>query len=75
MRVSHTAPPHTSELLSVGDAARRLGLSASGVRHLEALGVLPATRTAGGLRLYRAEDVARVARERAAARRRDDGDA
>lgn len=50
---------------TIGDAARILNLSTSGVRHLEALGVLTVSRTGGGFRLYDLSEVRRVATERA----------
>ncbi len=55
-------------LLLVGEAARILNLSAGGVRWLVDTGRLRAIRTGGGrgLRLVRADDVARLARERQA---------
>lgn len=57
----------TSEFLSTGDAARRLGVAPDTVRLWERNGCLPAMRTAGGIRLFRREDVEKVAAERAAA--------
>ncbi len=55
----------TSELLTTGDAARILGVSADSVRVYERAGRLAATRTAGGVRLFTREDVERLAGERA----------
>ena len=51
-------------LLTVGEAARVLKMSSGGVRWLVDTGRLKAVRTGGGLRLLRAGDVARFARER-----------
>ena len=56
----------TSELLSTGDVARLIGVSADAVRLWERSGRLPATRTAGGVRLFAREDILRFAAERAA---------
>lgn len=56
-------------LLLIGEAAWRLGVSASRVRQLEREGVLVPLRTARGWRLYDAAAVERLAREREAARR------
>ena len=47
----------TEQLLTVGDAARLLELSTSRVRQLAEQGHLRATRTAGGVRLFRRPDV------------------
>jgi len=41
-----------------------LGLSTERVRQLERDGRLPAERTAGGVRIFREEDVERLRRER-----------
>lgn len=57
-------------LLTTADAARALRLSAERVRQLERAGVLRAYRTVGGLRIYLASDVERLAAERAARRGR-----
>lgn len=51
--------------LSVADAARLLGVVPATVRQMERDGRLPAQRTAGGMRLFRREDVERVVAERA----------
>ncbi len=47
----------TEQFLTVGDAARLLELSTSRVRQLAEQGHLQATRTAGGVRLFRRPDV------------------
>ena len=52
------------QLLSVADAARLPGVVPATVRHMERSGRLPAERTAGGMRLFRREDVERLAAER-----------
>lgn len=56
------------ELLTVGDAAAILGLSADMVRVLHRQGRLPALLTPRGNRLFKREDVERLARERKVAR-------
>lgn len=57
------------ELLSIGDAARLLDVSTSAVKQWSQTGKLPTMRTAGGIRLFRREDVERVAHERRERRR------
>lgn len=52
------------ELLGTYDASLRLGVSPEMVRYLERTGKLPARRTAGGVRIFLAEDVERLAAER-----------
>jgi excisionase family DNA binding protein len=59
------APLPEIELLTVGDAAEILGLSADMVRVLHRNGLLQALRTPRGYRLFRRSDVERLARERA----------
>jgi DNA-binding transcriptional MerR regulator len=56
------------KLVSPGDAAKRLNLSASRVIQLDRAGVLPAMRDSAGRRFFDAEDVERFARERESAR-------
>ncbi len=56
-------------LLTTSDAAQRLGLTPDAVRQMERRGRLPATRTEGGVRLFRARDVEKLARERERLRR------
>lgn len=46
------------------DAARILNVSPDTVRRLERTGVLPALKTAGGVRLFNRTDVERLALER-----------
>lgn len=48
------------------EAARILHVSAETIRHWERVGKLPATKTAGGVRLFERRDVERLARERRA---------
>jgi excisionase family DNA binding protein len=57
-------------LLSTADAALRLGCSAERVRQLEREGKLPAEKMPGGQRVFKAEDVERIAKERADIRNR-----
>lgn len=52
------------QLLSVADASRILNVVPATVRAMERAGRLPALRTAGGIRLFRREDVERLAVER-----------
>jgi DNA-binding transcriptional MerR regulator len=61
-----------SEMLTVGDVARLCDVAAETVRIWERLGKLAAVRTRSGMRLFRRDDVERVARARATrgARRR-----
>ncbi len=59
-----------SNLLTVADAARRLGVTPAAVVAMERAGKLPALRTEGGMRLFMLEDVERLV----AARRRDTGE-
>jgi excisionase family DNA binding protein len=53
-----------SELLTAGDAARLLGVSASTIRLWAQLGKIPSRRTAGGVRLFLRVDCERVAKTR-----------
>jgi excisionase family DNA binding protein len=53
-----------NQLLSTGDAARRLDVSSEFIRKLERSGRLVAMRTAGGKRIFKSEDVERLAAER-----------
>jgi excisionase family DNA binding protein len=52
------------QLLSTGNVARRLGVSSEFIRKLAREGKLAAMRTAGGQRIFRGEDVERLAVER-----------
>ncbi len=61
------------QLLSVADAARVLGVVPATVRQMERSGRLPARRTAGGIRLFRREDVEQLAEARATIDRRPPG--
>lgn len=53
-----------SDFLTKADAAKVLGITPDAVIFLEKKGHLPSTRTKGGVRLFRAEDVAALATER-----------
>src|SRR5215475_10313440 len=57
---------HTTDLLTVGDIARRSGFADSAVRFYEGLGLLPATRTSGGQRRFERSTLRRLAFIRAA---------
>ena len=63
---------HTSDnasgLLLTGDVARCLDVSAETVRFWHRVGMLPALKTARGVRLFDRRDVERLAGERAARR-------
>lgn len=54
-----------SDLLSVSEAARILGLSADGVRSLEKRGLLKCQKTEDGRRIFQRADVVALANERA----------
>jgi len=49
------------ELLTKADVAKILGITPDAVIFLEKKGHLPAFRTKGGVRLFKAEDVAKLA--------------
>ena len=53
----NTAQANGEAFLTTSEVARRLDLMPDSVRHLERKGVLPAQRTATGVRLFRASDV------------------
>ncbi len=57
---------HTTDLLTVGEIARRSGFADSAVRYYEGLGLLPATRTSGGQRRFERSTLRRLAFIRAA---------
>jgi excisionase family DNA binding protein len=52
--------------LTVGEAARLLGVSPDTIRLYERKGKLAAMRTAGGMRLFSAAEVRRLRRDRQA---------
>lgn len=56
----------TEPLLTIGDAARLLGLSTSRVRQLADGGALPVIKTASGVRLFHQRDVERLTAQRLA---------
>jgi DNA-binding transcriptional MerR regulator len=58
------------DALFTADVAKRLKVSCERVRQLERAGLLPAIKTPGGFRIYRAADVEALRRQRAQARRR-----
>ena len=55
--MSQTAVNEPSEWLGIGDVAKRMDRSTSLVGILERTGQLPAIRTAGGVRIFRRQDV------------------
>ncbi|HEV2376415.1 MAG TPA: redox-sensitive transcriptional activator SoxR [Streptosporangiaceae bacterium] len=57
---------HSSDLLTVGEVARRSGFAESAIRYYEGLGLLDATRTAGGQRRFERATLRRLAFIRAA---------
>lgn len=64
-RVAGDQPAEQEELLGIGAAAARAGVSERALRYYQQLGLLePACTTPGGLRRYSADDLARVARIR-----------
>jgi MerR family transcriptional regulator, repressor of the yfmOP operon len=58
------APAEAGELLGIGAAAARLGVSERALRYYQQLGLLRPACTPGGLRRYSADDIARVTRIR-----------
>jgi DNA-binding transcriptional MerR regulator len=54
----------SSKYIGVTDTAVKLGCSASRVRQLEIAGLLPAEKLPSGQRIFRTEDVERLAAER-----------
>jgi MerR family transcriptional regulator, redox-sensitive transcriptional activator SoxR len=57
---------HTTDLLTVGEIARRSGFAESAVRYYEKVGLLEATRTSGGQRRFERSTLRRLAFIRAA---------
>src|SRR5215470_16998940 len=57
---------HTTDPLTVGEVARRSGFAESAIRYYERLGLLSATRTAGGQRRFERSMLRRLAFIRAA---------
>jgi MerR family transcriptional regulator, repressor of the yfmOP operon len=63
--VAGDRPAEHEELLGIGAAAARAGVSERALRYYQQLGLLePASTTPGGMRRYSADDLARVARIR-----------
>ncbi|HEX9034710.1 MAG TPA: redox-sensitive transcriptional activator SoxR, partial [Streptosporangiaceae bacterium] len=56
----------TTDLLTVGEIARRSGFAESAVRYYEGLGLVHATRTSGGQRRFERSTLRRLAFIRAA---------
>jgi MerR family transcriptional regulator, repressor of the yfmOP operon len=62
---SHSPAAEQVQLLGIGAAATRIGVSERALRYYQELGLLvPACTTPGGLRRYSEDDIARVARIR-----------
>ncbi len=57
---------HSTDLLTVGEIARRSGFAESAVRYYEGLGLLTASRTSGGQRRFERSTLRRLAFIRAA---------
>jgi len=57
-------PEQTKDLLLAAGVARLCGVTPATVRLWERTGRLPAVRTADGVRIFRREDVTRLASER-----------
>lgn len=54
----------TAAFMTTGEAGRRLNVSAERVRQLHSAGILPAERTAKGIRLFSTKLVEQFARHR-----------
>lgn len=59
------APTVTDELLPIGEAARRLGVSVETVRRWDRDGLIRATRTLGNQRRFLTSEIDRVRENRA----------
>jgi len=57
---NQTEDAPTSDLLSIGEAARALGVSVDTLRRWEREGKITSTRTLGGQRRYRRTDIAAI---------------
>jgi MerR family redox-sensitive transcriptional activator SoxR len=68
MRATHARAtgPHATDLLTIGEIARRSGFTQSAVRYYDDLGLLSATRTVGGQRRFQRGSLRRLALIRAA---------
>jgi MerR family redox-sensitive transcriptional activator SoxR len=68
MRATHARAtgPHATDLLTVGEVARRSGFTQSAVRYYDDLGLLSAARTVGGQRRFQRGSLRRLALIRAA---------
>jgi DNA-binding transcriptional MerR regulator/quercetin dioxygenase-like cupin family protein len=64
MRAAHDDRPTSGALLRIGEAARRIGVSASALRLWERQGLVQPGRSRGGYRLYDAADLDRLRRIR-----------
>jgi MerR family redox-sensitive transcriptional activator SoxR len=60
------AAPRATDLLTIGEIARRSGFTQSAVRYYDEFGLLSATRTAGGQRRFPRSSLRRLALIRAA---------
>jgi MerR family transcriptional regulator, redox-sensitive transcriptional activator SoxR len=56
----------STDVLSIGDVARRAGLATSALRYYESQGLISSVRTSGGIRRYRRSVLRRLAFIRAA---------
>lgn len=68
MRASHVsaAGPRPTDLLTIGEVARRSGFAPSAIRYYDELGLVSAVRTAGGQRRFQRSSLRRLALIRAA---------
>jgi MerR family redox-sensitive transcriptional activator SoxR len=68
MRASHVsaADPCPTDLLTIGEVARRSGFTPSAIRYYDELGLVSAVRTAGGQRRFQRSSLRRLALIRAA---------
>jgi excisionase family DNA binding protein len=53
-----------TQLFLVSETARKLGVAASTIRRMHERGELKAVRTPGGVRVFSAEDIAKLVAER-----------
>ncbi|GAA1818801.1 MULTISPECIES: redox-sensitive transcriptional activator SoxR [unclassified Brevibacterium] len=60
MKNSHDVKPSPTDLLSVGEVARRAGVAVSALHFYERQGLISATRTSGGQRRYARHVIRRV---------------
>jgi excisionase family DNA binding protein len=64
VQASAPASPQILQILTISEAARELHIAVQTARAWSDAGKLPSVRTAGGMRLFRREDVERIRAER-----------